>query len=110
MNSTVIKIMIGMPPPDTTKAKKATEDLLEKIKDYCQACDEGSSDSRFEWDYLVSLYLKIKKRKKLGEMECRILEMVEPLIIKNGSDDPRIAAQIEGQDFNKHLGEQSWRS
>lgn len=115
MSSVAIKLIIkqGVPPPARTQVSKIPlpisqkpsykEDslILEKIKCYIEDIDSGMDDSKSQWEYIKALFLALQKRKHLSDKEQIILDLIQPTVMKYGSDDPTFAAKIEGHLLNR---------
>ncbi len=108
MNSTSIKLIIQqnpMPMAPVAKAKHRKEygvsDLIEKINCYVQDVDSGMEDSRDQWLYLKSLFLKLHTKKALNSIEHDIMELIEPIIMKYAEYDKELAPKIEGAQLYK---------
>jgi hypothetical protein len=94
-----------MPAAPVARAKHRKEygpaDLIEKIDCYVRDVDSGMEDSKDQWLYLKSIFLKLHKKQKLNSIEHDIMELVEPIIMKYAEYDQELAPQIEGHLLNK---------
>lgn len=71
--------------------------ILDKIKDFIEACNNSTWDStKPEWTYLKTMFLRLHDKKNLSALEQHLFSMLSPTIMKFVQDDPSLAGKIDG--------------
>lgn len=96
-----VKNIVKIKKPEKVRQEYQRETLLEKVDDYVR-CVESNEDSWYEWNYLKCLYNKLSKLKRPSDTAERILEMIEPLMMRFGPLDHENGPELDAENMFKY--------